>query len=141
MKISENWLRSLVDLGADSAALAHRLNMIGHEVESAERVGEGLAGVVVAQIVACEKHPQADRLSVCKVNAGTGAPLQIVCGAPNARAGLKAPLAMIGATLPDGTMALRNRWSLERTVISSGGRPSARSRTVDRGGSAGGPVG
>ena len=128
MKISENWLRSLVDLGADSAALAHRLNMIGHEVESAERMGEGLAGVVVAQIVACEKHPQADRLSVCKVNAGTGALLQIVCGAPNARAGLKAPLAMIGATLPDGTKIQK---AALRGVESGGMLCSARELGID----------
>ncbi|HZP87012.1 MAG TPA: phenylalanine--tRNA ligase subunit beta [Burkholderiales bacterium] len=102
MKISENWLRSRVALDADTAALAHRFNMIGHEVESLERIGESLAGVVVGEILACEKHPQADRLKVCKVAVGAGEPVQIVCGAPNARAGLKAPLATIGATLPNG---------------------------------------
>ena len=104
MKISENWLRSRVPLTVDSATLCERLDMIGHEVESVERIGDGLAGVVVAQIVACARHPQAARLQVCDVDAG-GARLQIVCGAPNARAGLKAPLAMVGARL--GTLTIK----------------------------------
>ncbi len=101
MKFSENWLRSLVDLSVDSATLERRFNMIGHEVESLERLGVSLNRVVVGQIVACEKHPQADRLNVCQVSVGTEK-LQIVCGAPNARVGLKAPLAMVGAKLPSG---------------------------------------
>ncbi len=101
MKFSENWLRSFVDLSVDTATLEHRLNMIGHEVESIERLGASLDGVVVGEIVSCEKHPQADKLQVCKVSIGSEQ-LQIVCGAPNARAGLKAPLATIGATLPNG---------------------------------------
>jgi len=102
MKFSENWLRSLVDLSVDTATLERRFNMIGHEVESLERLGASLDGVVVAEIVSCEKHPQADKLQVCKVSIGDEQ-LQIVCGAPNARAGLKAPLATIGAKLPNGT--------------------------------------
>jgi phenylalanyl-tRNA synthetase beta chain len=101
MKISENWLRELAAIPADHDALVERLNMIGHEVESDTQVGGELEGVVVARIVECAKHPQADRLQVCKVDAG-GETLQIVCGAPNARAGLRAPLAKIGATLPNG---------------------------------------
>jgi phenylalanyl-tRNA synthetase beta chain len=102
MKFSENWLRELVEIQADRAQLAHALTMAGLEVEELTALGEGLAGVVVAEIVAAEKHPEADRLKVCKVDAGQGAPLQIVCGAPNARVGLKAPLATVGATLPGG---------------------------------------
>src|SRR5579885_355516 len=101
MKISENWLRELVAISADHDALVERLNMIGHEVESDTVVGGVLDGVVVARIVECQKHPQADRLQVCKVDAG-GEVLQIVCGAPNARAGLRAPLAKVGASLPNG---------------------------------------
>jgi phenylalanyl-tRNA synthetase beta chain len=101
MKFSENWLRSLVDLSVDSATLERRFNMIGHEVESLERLGVSLDHVVVGEIFACEKHPQADRLNVCQVSVGTEK-LQIVCGAPNARVGLKAPLAMVGAKLPNG---------------------------------------
>ncbi|HJU07076.1 MAG TPA: phenylalanine--tRNA ligase subunit beta, partial [Rhodanobacteraceae bacterium] len=105
MKISENWLRELVDISADHDALVERLNMIGHEVESDTTIGGVLAGVVVARIVGCRKHPQADRLQVCKVDAG-GEILQIVCGAPNARVGLRAPLAKVGAVLPYG-MAIK----------------------------------
>jgi len=100
MKFSENWLRELVDIQADRAELAHALTMAGLEVEELTPLGDGLAGVVVAEIIAAEKHPQADRLQVCKVNAGQGEPLQIVCGAPNARVGIKVPLAMLGAKLP-----------------------------------------
>src|ERR1700755_3660907 len=96
MKFSENWLRSLVDLSADTATLERRFNMIGHEVESLEKLGVSLDGVLVAEIVSCEKHPQADKLQVCKVSIGNEQ-LQIVCGAPNARAGLKAPLGASGA--------------------------------------------
>ncbi|MBS0433124.1 MAG: phenylalanine--tRNA ligase subunit beta [Proteobacteria bacterium] len=101
MKVSENWLRELVPLSADHPALVERLNMIGHEVEDDAPVGESLEGVAVARIVECAKHPQADRLQVCRVDAGGGI-LQVVCGAPNARAGLLAPLAKVGATLPGG---------------------------------------
>lgn len=102
MKFSENWLRELVEIKADRAALAHALTMAGLEVEELTALGEGLAGVVVAEIVAAEKHPEADRLQVCKVNAGQGELLQIVCGAPNARIGIKVPLATVGANLPGG---------------------------------------
>ena len=72
MKISENWLRQLVPIAADHEALVERLNMIGHEVESVERIGGSLAGVVVARIVECAKHPEADRLQVCRVDSGSG---------------------------------------------------------------------
>ncbi|HST46028.1 MAG TPA: phenylalanine--tRNA ligase subunit beta, partial [Luteimonas sp.] len=115
MKFSENWLRELVSIDLDSDALQHRLTMIGLEVEGAEPVGGGLDGVLVARIVACAKHPEADRLQVCQVDTGAGQ-VQIVCGAPNARPGLVAPLAMVGAVLPGGTAiavaTLRNVESL-----------------------------
>jgi len=102
MKFSENWLRELVEINADRSTLAHALTMAGLEVEELTVLGEGLAHVVVAEIVAAEKHPEADRLQVCKVDAGQGELLQIVCGAPNARVGIKVPLAMVGASLPGG---------------------------------------
>ena len=102
MKFSENWLRELVEIKADRAALAHALTMAGLEVEELTPLGEQLGDVVVAEIVAAEKHPEADRLQVCKVDAGTGELLQIVCGAPNARVGIKVPLATVGAALPGG---------------------------------------
>ncbi|MFC5435723.1 phenylalanine--tRNA ligase subunit beta [Rhodanobacter umsongensis] len=105
MKFSENWLRELVEITADRDALARALTMAGLEVEDVTPLGEGLHGVVVAQIVAAEKHPEADRLQICKVDAGQGV-LQIVCGAPNARVGIKVPLATVGANLPGG-MAIK----------------------------------
>ncbi len=100
MKFSENWLRELVEITADRDALARALTMAGLEVEEVTPLGESLHGVVVAQIVATEKHPEADRLQICKVDAGQGGLLQIVCGAPNARVGIKVPLAMVGTVLP-----------------------------------------
>ncbi len=102
MKFSENWLRELVDIKADRAQLAHALTMAGLEVEELTPLGESLDGVVVAEIVSAEKHPEADRLKVCKVDAGQGEPLTIVCGAPNARVGIRVPLATVGANLPGG---------------------------------------
>ena len=100
MKFSENWLRSLVDIRADSATLVRRLTMSGLEVAEVAPIGDSLDDVVVARIVACTPHPDADKLRVCRVDMGTGE-VQIVCGAPNARAGLVAPLATVGAKLPN----------------------------------------
>lgn len=101
MRVSENWLREIVRLPADHDALVERLNMIGHEVEADAAIGTGLDDVVVARIISCARHPQADRLQVCRVDAGD-TELDVVCGAPNARAGLLAPLAKVGAALPGG---------------------------------------
>ncbi len=100
MKFSENWLRQHVRTDATREALAATLTAIGLEVEDVTPLGDALEGIVVARIVRCSPHPEADRLQVCEVDAG-GAPLQIVCGAPNARAGLVAPLAMVGARVGD----------------------------------------
>ena len=100
MQFSENWLRSLVDTNLDSDALSHALTMAGLEVEQMQPVAAPFSKVVVAKILSAEKHPDADRLQVCKVDVGLAEPLQIVCGAANARAGLLAPCAMVGAELP-----------------------------------------
>lgn len=100
MKFPESWLRQHVAFNATAEGLAERLTAIGLEVEQMQRLGDGLDAVVVARIVACSPHPQADRLQVCTVDAGGSEPVQIVCGAPNARAGLVAPLAVVGAHLP-----------------------------------------
>lgn len=100
MQFSEHWLRQYVNPALDSQGLSHALTMAGLEVEELEPVAPGFTKVVVAEIISAEKHPDADRLQVCKVNVGSGEPLQIVCGAPNARAGLKAPCALVGAELP-----------------------------------------
>ena len=100
MQFSENWLRSLVDTNLDSDALSHALTMAGLEVEEMQPVAAPFSKVVVAKILSAEKHPEADRLQVCTVDVGLSEPLQIVCGAANARAGLIAPCAMVGAELP-----------------------------------------
>ncbi|AXK71504.1 phenylalanine--tRNA ligase subunit beta [Lysobacter sp. TY2-98] len=102
MKFSENWLRQHVPTQASRDELSATLTAIGLEVEEVTPLGDSLDGVVVARIVSAERHPEADRLQVCSVDAGQGELLQIVCGAPNARAGLRAPLAMVGAMLPGG---------------------------------------
>jgi phenylalanyl-tRNA synthetase beta chain len=100
MQFPESWLREFCNPPLNTQALADLLTMSGFEVEELRPVAPPFAGVVVAEILSAEPHPQADRLRVCRVNVGQGAPLQIVCGAPNARAGLRAPLAMVGAELP-----------------------------------------
>jgi len=127
MKFSENWLRSLVDIRADSATLARRLTMSGLEVAGVAPIGGSLDGVIVARIVACEPHPDADKLRVCRVDTGNGN-VQIVCGAPNARAGLVAPLATIGATLPNGVTIKAAKL---RGVESQGMLCSARELGID----------
>ena len=100
MQFSESWLRQYVNPSLDSDALAHAMTMAGLEVEEQHSVAPVFTKIVVAQILTAEQHPDADRLRVCKVDAGTGQELQIVCGAPNARAGIKIPCALVGAELP-----------------------------------------
>lgn len=106
MKLSIHWLREWVKPRANDAALAEKLTMAGLECE-AEATGHALPGILVGQIVKVSPHPQADRLRVCEVDAGTGALLTIVCGAANAREGMKAPVATVGSRLPDGTKIAR----------------------------------
>ena len=101
MKFSENWLRQHVKTSATRDELAATLTAIGLEVEEMTVLGDALDGVVVARIVSAEKHPEADKLQVCQVDAGARGMLQIVCGAPNARPGLVAPLATIGTQVGD----------------------------------------
>ncbi len=100
MQFSESWLRQYVKPSLDSNALGHAMTMAGLEVEEQHSVAPAFTKIVIAQILSAEQHPDADRLRVCKVDAGTGQELQIVCGAPNARAGIKIPCAMVGAELP-----------------------------------------
>lgn len=104
MKFSENWLRSHVPIQASREELAATLTAIGLEVEAVTPLGDALGQVVVARIIAAVRHPEADRLQVCSVDAGQGELLQIVCGAPNARAGLVAPLALVGAQIGELTI-------------------------------------
>ena len=100
MQFSESWLRQYVNPSLDSDALGHAMTMAGLEVEEQHSVAPAFTKIVIAQILSAEQHPDADRLRVCKVDAGTGQELQIVCGAPNARAGIKIPCALVGAELP-----------------------------------------
>ena len=128
MKFPESWLREHVTVSASRDELAARLTAIGLEVENVEAIGGALDGVIVAEIVSCAKHPEADRLQVCQVAVGGGESVQIVCGAPNARAGLRAPLARIGALLPGG-MAIKA--AKLRGVESSGMLCSAKELAID----------
>ena len=101
MQFPESWLREFCNPPLNTQQLADLLTMSGMEVEDLRPVAPPFTGVVVAHILSAEPHPQADRLRVCQVDAGgAGSPLQIVCGAPNARAGIKVPLALVGAELP-----------------------------------------
>ena len=102
MQFPESWLRTLVNPPITTDALSHRLTMAGLEVEETNPVAPAFSGIVVARIESAVPHPNADKLRVCTVDAGTGTLLQIVCGAPNAAAGLKVPLATVGAEMPGG---------------------------------------
>ncbi len=103
MKFSEHWLREYANPAGDTAALVHQLTMQGLEVESLDPAAPPLPGVVVGRVLEVKPHPNADRLRVCRVDAGV-APLQIVCGASNVQVGGVYPVACIGAKLPDGTL-------------------------------------
>ncbi|RYH63494.1 MAG: phenylalanine--tRNA ligase subunit beta [Alcaligenaceae bacterium] len=102
MQFSESWLRTLVNPSLSTDALAHTLTMAGLEVEETTTAAPAFSGVVVARITDIAPHPDADKLRICQVDDGSGSPLQIVCGAPNAAAGLTVPLARVGAELPGG---------------------------------------
>lgn len=102
MRVSYKWLEQWVDSGLDAAAAAEQYTMTGCEVSAVKPAGPELAGVVVGEVEDCSPHPAADRLSVCTVAAGGSQRVTVVCGAPNARAGLKSPLATVGAVLPGG---------------------------------------
>lgn len=100
MKFNEKWLREWVNPAIDTQALAEQLTLAGLEVDGIAPAAGDFSQVVVGEIVSCHKHPDADKLQVCAVDVGEAEPLQIVCGAPNAREGLKAPVALVGAVLP-----------------------------------------
>src|ERR1700759_3776909 len=99
MKVTLNWLKQYVEFDWSPEQLAERLTMIGIEVEGVQKLGGEFAGVVVAQVITRDKHPNADKLSLCRVNDGKGE-RQIVCGAQNFKAGDKVPLILPGASLP-----------------------------------------
>ncbi len=117
MKIAESWLREWVNPELETEALSHKLTMLGHEVDGVEYEGAGIADVLIAEVAEVAKHPDADKLSLCKVNDGSGDLIDVVCGAPNVVQGMKTPFAKPGVTLPNG-MTLRE--AKIRGVISNG---------------------
>ena len=100
MQFPESWLRALVNPPLSTAELCHLLTMAGLEVEECRPASAEFSNVVVARILSAEKHPDADKLKLCSVDTGEHGVLQIVCGAPNAAAGLVVPCALVGAKLP-----------------------------------------
>ena len=122
MRVSRSWLDEWVSCDLDTEALAERLTTLGLEVDSVEPAAAPFTKVVVAEVLATQPHPNADRLTLCRVTSGQQ-PLQIVCGAANVRPGMKAVLAHVGATLPG---ELRIEASNLRGVESQGMLCSAR---------------
>ncbi|OYW16417.1 MAG: phenylalanine--tRNA ligase subunit beta [Novosphingobium sp. 12-64-8] len=119
MKFSLSWLKALLDIDSDAATIAAKLTSLGLEIEGVEDAGVSLGAFKVARVLTAEKHPQADKLQVLSVDLGDGnAPLQVVCGAPNARAGLIGVLGLPGAVVPSNGMELRK--SAIRGVESNG---------------------
>jgi phenylalanyl-tRNA synthetase beta chain len=100
MKFTLAWLKEHLDTGAPLAAIVDKLTMIGLEVESIADRGKMLAPFTIARVISAERHPNADRLRVCMVDTGAGEPVQVVCGAPNARAGMKGVFVPPGAFIP-----------------------------------------
>ncbi|MEO6409904.1 MAG: phenylalanine--tRNA ligase subunit beta [Burkholderiaceae bacterium] len=140
MQFPESWLREHCNPPLSSDALAELLTMSGMEVEESRPVAPPFHGVVVGEVLSVDRHPNADRLSVCSVDAGTGAPLSIVCGAPNVRPGIKVPCALVGAELPPASDSdatpFRIKLGMLRGVESQGMLCSARELklSVDHGG-------
>ncbi|HEY7808244.1 MAG TPA: phenylalanine--tRNA ligase subunit beta [Croceibacterium sp.] len=118
MKFSLDWLKVFLETEASAAEIAAALNRVGLEVEGVEDPVEKLAGFRVAEVLTAARHPNADKLQVLTVNTGEGEPLQVVCGAPNARAGMKGVFGMAGAIVPANGMQLRK--SAIRGVESNG---------------------
>jgi len=129
MQFPESWLREFCNPPISSDELANVLTMAGMEVEESKPAAPPFTGVVVGRVLSVERHPNADRLNVCQVDAGTGATLNIVCGAPNVRPGIKVPCAIVGAALPpaeDGGTPFMIKLGQLRGVESQGMLCSAR---------------
>lgn len=109
MRISLQWLREWVAVSESAEAIGHRLTMAGLELDALEPAAPDFSGVNIGEVVRVEAHPNADRLRVCEVSVGTGETLSIVCGAPNVAVGMRAPVAMIGAVLPNDLRIKRSR--------------------------------
>ncbi len=128
MKFSETWLRTMCNPPLSTTALCERLTMAGLEVEDASPAAPAFSGVVVGRIESVAPHPNADKLRVCTVDAGAAQPLSIVCGAPNAAAGLWVPCALEGASLPNELVIKR---ASVRGIESQGMLCSARELGID----------
>jgi phenylalanyl-tRNA synthetase beta chain len=102
MRVPVSWLAEWIDLPPSMEELAERLTLGGLEIEEIERGGPDLSGVRIGHVLSCERHPNADRLSLCRVDLGDGEPLDIVCGASNVAAGQRVPVAPPGTVMPDG---------------------------------------
>ena len=131
MQFPESWLREFCNPPLDTAALAELLTMAGMEVEELRPAAPPFTGVVVGEVLSVQRHPDADRLNVCQVDVGAAAPLNIVCGAPNVRVGIKVPCATVGAALPPaddkpGSEPFRIKLGKLRGVESQGMLCSAR---------------
>jgi len=107
MKFALSWLKTFLDTQADAKTIAQTLTSLGLEIEGVEDASASLSQFRVARVLTAEKHPQADKLQVLSVDTGDGAPLQVVCGAPNARAGLVGVLGLPGAVVPANGMTLK----------------------------------
>ena len=117
MKIPLSWLKEYVDYDDTPEGLADKLTFSGVEVEGIATIGGGVAGVVVGEVCAIEKHPDADKLTLCKVNYGGDAEMTVVCGAPNVAVGGKYPFAPLGTKLPCGITIAKRK---VRGVVSEG---------------------
>src|SRR5215475_6004817 len=106
MKFTHAWLKEHLDTDAPLAAIVDKLTMIGLEVENVADRGKMLAPFTIARVISAEQHPNADRLRVCMVDTGAGDPVQVVCGAPNARAGMKGVFVPPGAYIPGKDITL-----------------------------------
>ncbi|GLU30229.1 phenylalanine--tRNA ligase subunit beta [Trinickia caryophylli] len=129
MQFPESWLRSFVDPKLTTDELSHALTMAGLEVESLRPAAPATSKIVVGRVLEVAKHPDADKLNICQVDAGTGATLNIVCGAPNVAPGIKVPVALVGAQLPpaeEGGAPFAIKLSKLRGVESQGMLCSAR---------------
>lgn len=109
MRVSLNWLKDYVGINLSVDELSHQLTMLGLEIEKVERPGAEISNVFVGKILSIEKHPDADKLVVCRTDIGCGEPLQIVCGAKNMKEGDLVPTAVVGATLPGGFQIARRK--------------------------------
>src|ERR1700731_2161903 len=106
MKFTLSWLKDHLDTSEPLDAITHKLTMIGLEVENVENKAKALAPFTIARVISAAQHPNADRLRVCMVDTGAGDPVQVVCGAPNARDGLIGVFAAPGAVIPGKNITL-----------------------------------